>query len=73
MQMSTDLSQKQDDNKKIEILPYANLTTLYNFRPMKKNIDLGIFIYNHRNNNIKQSLFLTFRLGRTYRKNTTIN
>lgn len=73
MQMSTDLSQKQDDNKKIEILPYANLTTLYNFRPMKKNIDLGIFIYNHRNNNIKQSLFLTFRIGRTYRKNTTIN
>ena len=73
MQMSTDLSQKQDDNKKIEILPYANLTTLYNFRPMKKNIDLGIFKYNHRNNNIKQSLFLTFRIGRTYRKNTTIN
>ena len=71
--MSTDLSQKQDDNKKIEILPYANLTTLYNFRPMKKNIDLGIFIYNHRNNNIKQSMLFTFRIRRTDRKNTTIN
>jgi len=41
--MSTDLSQKPDETKKIEILPYANLTTLYNFRPMKKNIDLGTF------------------------------
>lgn len=54
MQMSTDLSQKPDETKKIEILPYANLTTLYNFRPMKKNIDLGTFKNNHRNHNLKQ-------------------
>lgn len=24
------------------MLPYANLTTMYNFRPMKKTIEIGV-------------------------------
>ena len=41
MQKSTDPLKKQDEGKRVDALHYANLTTLYNFRPMKKIIELG--------------------------------
>lgn len=31
-----------DRKKKKAILPYADLTTLYNYRPMKKTLDIGV-------------------------------
>lgn len=30
---------KKDED---DILPYANLTSLYNYRPVKKSIDMGL-------------------------------
>lgn len=30
---------KKDDD---DVLPFANLTTLYNYRPVKKSIEMGL-------------------------------
>jgi hypothetical protein len=38
MHKSTDPLKKEDQSKRVDALPYANLTGLYNFRPMKKII-----------------------------------
>lgn len=36
------VSQSFKEEKDSNVLPFANLTTLYNFKPQKKEIELGL-------------------------------